>query len=537
MKSPHQKSRMVLKLVVSGAIVAASLAFLLVERSRAQLSRPRVITLRAGDDLQAALRSARLGDTIVLPAGSTYIGPIVLPFKAGGSGTEADYITIRTSDLNGIAQDGERLKPASHARSMPRILAPNEKAAVLTEPKAHHYKFVGVEFLPAANAQYVYNVIDLGSSDYTSLSQFPNHLIFDRCYVHSTGLNRARRGFALNSAETSIVNSHVSGFAGVGDETQAIAGWNGPGPFHIVNNYLEGAGEVVLIGGADPSVPNLVPSDIEFRRNYLRRPREWNGKALIKGTFELKNAKRVIIEGNLIESEILTTAFVLTVRNQSGKAPWSTIEDIEIKNNIVRHASTGINILGNDNEHQSQEAKRIRIVNNLLVDIVADKPDNIPYFLQTNGGRQITVAHNTVQQAGNIITAYGKPTGSFTFRDNIVQFNHYGIVCLITASECGRDNIFCSCFPGGVFRGNVLADNLGAAANDRIEERYPLGNYFVSSFQRIGFADFAHGNWQLEANSRTRRRASDGSDPGIDLDALVGAGALAAREGNRFEGR
>src|SRR6185295_9169597 len=208
-------------------------------------------------------------------AGSTFRGPIILPFKTGGSGTDADYITIRTSDLAGIANIGERLKPGVHARAMPKIVAPAEQPAVGTEPRAHHYKFVGVEFLPAANASYVYNLIDLGSSDYTSPAQFPHHLIFDRCYVHSTGLNRARRGFALNSAETSILNSHVSGFAGAGDETQAIAGWNGPGPFHIVNNYLEAAGEVMLIGGADPSVPNLVPSDIEIRRNHFRKLREW----------------------------------------------------------------------------------------------------------------------------------------------------------------------------------------------------------------------------------------------------------------------
>jgi hypothetical protein len=417
---------------------------------------------------------------------------------------------------------------------MPKIVAPRERAAVSTEPRAHHYKFVGVEFLPASNASYVYNVIELGSSDYTSALQFPHHLIFDRCYIHSPGLNRARRGFALNSAETSIVNSHLSGFAGAGDETQAIAGWNGPGPFHIVNNYLEGAGEVVLIGGADPSVSNLVPSDIEIRRNHLRKPREWNGRALIKGTLELKNARRVVIEGNVIESEILTTAIVLTVRNQGGKAPWSTIEDVEIKNNIVRHASTGINILGTDNEHRSQEAKRIRIVNNLLVEIVADSPNNIPYFLQINGGQQITVAHNTVQQAGNIITAYGAPARNFIFRDNIVQYNRYGIVCLTEGSGCGPENIFCVCFPGGAFKGNVIADNLGAAANDRLEEKYPAGNYFVSSFQRIGFNDFAHGDWRLGAASRTRRRASDGTDPGVNLDALVAAGAIAAQEGGRF---
>lgn len=528
------KRRLLRAIGVTG--LAATLLLMLAPAQRPRQVQPtfRFITLKAGDDLQAALRSSRFGDTIVLQAGATFTGPIILPFKGVGSGTDADYITIRTSDMSAIANDGERIKPALHARAMPKIVAPREQSAIRTESRAHHYRFVGVEFLPASNASYVYNVIELGGADYTSTLQFPHHLTFDRCYVHSPGLNRARRGFALNSAETSIVNSHVSGFAGAGDETQAIAGWNGPGPFHIVNNYLEGAGEVVLIGGADPSVPTLVPSDIEIRRNYLSKPREWKGRALIKGTLELKNARRVLIEGNLIESEILTTAIVVTVRNQGGKAPWSTIEDVEIKNNIVRHASSGINILGTDNERRSQEAKRIRIVNNLLTEIVADSPDNIPYFLQINGGQQITVAHNTVQQGGNIITAYGTSVRGFIFRDNIVQFNRYGIVCLTEGSGCGAENIFCICFPGGMFKGNVIADNLGAAANDRVEEKYPAGNYFVSSFQRIGFNDFARGDWRLGTTSRTRRRASDGTDPGVNLDALVAAGAIAAREGGRF---
>jgi hypothetical protein len=506
---------------------------------RAQrVARPnRTITLRAGDDLQAALKSSRFGDSIVLDAGATFTGPVTLPFKGAGSGTDADYITIRTADLAGIAPDGERIRPELPTHALPKIVAPNEKPAVATEPGAHHYKFVGVEFSPAQSATYVFNVIDLGSSDYTSTAQVPHHLIFDRCYVHSTGLNRARRGFALNSAETSIINSHVSGFAGAGDETQAIAGWNGPGPFHIVNNYLEGAGEVMLIGGGDPSIANLVPSDIEIRRNFFRKPKEWSGRAAIKGTLELKNARRVVIAGNLIESEILTTAIVLTVRNQSGKAPWSAIEDVLVENNIVRHASSGINILGNDNEHHSQEAKRIRIANNLLVDIAANEPNNITYFLQVNGGRQITVEHNTVQQAGNVISAYGLPSRGFVFRDNIVQLNQYGIVCLTAGSECGPENMFCNCFPGGMFKGNVFADNLGAAAGDRLPDKYPSGNYFVDSYQRIGFSDFAHGNWRLAANSHSRNRASDGTDPGVDADALIAAGVNFARTGGRFDKR
>lgn len=497
--------------VVAPALLCLMLA--MAQRPRQVLPASHLIRVNAGGDLQAALKSANFGDTIVLQAGATFAGPIVLPYKGAGTGTDADYITIRTSEPAAIANPDERIKPTLHARAMPKIVSPHEKAAISTEPRAHHYKFVGIEFMPAANAKYVFNVIDLGSGDYTSLDQFPHHLVFDRCYVHSTGLNRARRGFALNSAETSIINSHVSGFAGAGDETQAIAGWNGPGPFHIVNNYLEGAGEVVLIGGADPSIHNLVPSDIEFRRNHFRKPKEWLGRAGIKGTFELKNARRVVIEGNLFESEILTTAIVLTVRNQSGKAPWSTIEDVEITNNIVRHASSGINILGSDNEHRSQEAKRIRIVNNHLTDIIAADPNDIPYFLQINGGQQITIANNTVEQAGNIISAYGAPARSFVFRDNIVRFNKYGIVCQIQGSDCGSENVFCKCFPAGVFRGNIFVDNLGAAARDNQISRYPSGN----SFNLL--------------------KTGGGRNAGANLQSILAAGAEAAREGGRFPTR
>jgi hypothetical protein len=88
-----------------------------------------------------------------------------------------------------------------------------------------------------------------------------------------------------------------------------------------------------------------------------------------------------------------------------------------------------------------------------------------------------------------------------------------------------------------VLKGNVFADNLGIAATDRIAEKYPSGNYFVSSYQRIGFSDFAHGNWRLAANSRTRNRGSDGRDPGVDADALIAAGVNLARSGGRFEKR
>ena len=519
-------------------IAVLSLIFVEAQRRRNsdQQVRPRVTTpggreilVKPNDNLQSAVRRAQFGDTIVLEAGATYVGPLILPFKTGGTGSDSDYITIRTSNLTSIAVEGERINPKHDAVFMPKLVSPTNGAAIATEPQAHHYRFIGIEFSPASNADYVYNLIDLGSSEYTSYSQFPHHLIFDRCYVHSTGMNKARRGFALNSSETSIINSYVSGFAGAGDETQAIAGWNGPGPFHIINNFLQAGAEVILFGGSDPSVPNLVPSDIEIRRNHFHRPIEWQGRATIKGIFELKNARRVVVDGNLIDSRIRVTAFVITVRNQNGKAPWSTIEDVEISNNIVRHASTGFNILGNDNEHQSQTARRITISNNLVLDVVEDNPANIAYFVQINGGDGITVEHNTVQQAGNIITSYGQPTQKFIFRDNIVQFGKYGLVCFGEGPPCIREGPFCRCFPDNVIKGNVIADNTNALRSDpSISTKYPSGNFFVESFDKIRFVDYQNDDWRLAPESKFRSRATDGKDPGVDVMALNASGVRAA---------
>ncbi|MDQ6652921.1 MAG: hypothetical protein M3Y84_09265 [Acidobacteriota bacterium] len=531
--TPKKKSRS-FPVIILSALAAMCLLFIATQencgasqvRARRTSGGAKEIRLGPGGDLQAAVKSATFGDTIILQAGATYRGPLILLDKGTSSGSDADYITIRTSDLSGIAREGNRITPA-HAAAMAKIVSPSKQSAIGTQPQAQHYKFIGIEFAPAADADYVYNIIDLGASDYTSASQFPHHIVFDRCYVHSTGLNKARRGFALNSAETSVVNSYVSGFAGDGDETQAVAGWNGPGPFHIINNYLEGGAEVLLFGGADPSIANLVPSDIEIRRNYFHKPAEWEGRATVKGTVELKNSRRVIIDGNLLESGIRVTAFVITVRNQDTKAPWSTIEDVQITNNIVRHASTGINILGRDNYAPSQEAKRLKIANNLFEDV--DSSGEIAYFLQINGTDSVTVEHNTVQQGGNIITSYGAAARNFVFRNNIVQFNLYGVACSVEPSTC-PDVPFCNCFPGGTIKGNVIADNKNFSASYPIEKGFP-GNFITRSYDVVGFVDYVRGNWQLAAGSKYRGKGSDGKDPGVDVAALNASGVKTAKEG------
>ena len=76
----------------------------------------------------------------------------------------------------------------------------------------------------------------------------------------------------------------------VAADSQAIAGWNGSGPFKIENNYLEAAGENVMFGGADPKIPQLVPSDIEFRYNHCAKPVSWQKGILDKPESVVANA-------------------------------------------------------------------------------------------------------------------------------------------------------------------------------------------------------------------------------------------------------
>jgi hypothetical protein len=151
-----------------------------------------------------------------------------------------------------------------------------------------------------------------------------------------------------------------------------------------------------------------------------------------------------------------------------------------------------------------------------MIGLVRDQPDNAPYFLQVNGGEDITIQHNTVDQGGNIITSYGAPTSGFVFKDNIVTHNLYGVVCQVQNPCSG--GAFCQCFPDGIFRGNVFVDNANAIRNEPgIQSHYPPGNFFVGTYEQLAFVNYRQGNWRLAPSSKLKGRASDGKDPGVDF--------------------
>jgi hypothetical protein len=487
----------------------------------------RQTSVAAGGDLQGALNSAQPGDTIILQAGATYSGNFTLPVKSGTA-----WIYVQSSALSSLPAAGTRVDPAQ-ASLMPKIVSPNTAPAISTEAGAHSFRFVGVEITTtlASTSATNYNLVLLEApGGNTSLAQAPTDLVFDRCYIHGTPTGNVRRAILMNSARTAVVDSYLSDVHEVGADSQALVAWNGPGPFKIVNNYLEGAGENVMFGGVDPAIPNLVPSDIEIRKNYLFKPSSWQAGSpsyagirwSVKNLLELKNAQRILIDGNLLENNWTDAqngyGVLFTVRNQDGTAPWSTVRDVTFTNNILRHSGGGVNMMGADYLHPSQPTQRILIQNNLFDDINGTTWNGPGTFFQiVDGGSDVIVDHNTVLQSGNMITAsYSSalvPAASFVFTNNIVSYNQYGI---LGDYGIGLGMLAINAyFPGASFTRNAIVG--GLASN------FPADNYYPSALGAVGFVDLANRNYVLAPGTPYVRAGTDGKDVGADFTAMAAA--------------
>lgn len=501
----------------------------------------RQVAVSTGDELQRALDQAAAGDVILLAEDATFrpTAPEGSFMLRNRSIPLDQWVTIRSAnrafDAAGALPPGVRAVSAN-ANVMPKLRATTANAgAVRAEPGARGYRLIGLDIGIDEGLVQLANLVELGSGRETRVEAQPSDIVIDRCYLHGNDRGDYRRGVALNGVRLAIVDSSLENFHDAHGDSQAICGWNGAGPFKIVNNYLEGASENIMFGGADPAVDGLVPSDIEIRRNTSTKRPEWKAAGVaVKNALELKNARRVIVEGNTFEhvwtSGQSGTAIVLKSTNQEGRCTWCVTEFVTFANNIVRDAASGLVInaaeTGAKGQALPRAANHIRISNVLFQNIGAAEWGTGGKLLRvTNGVSNVEITHITSTSNPNGILDPQNSSDlnpNLIFKHNIVERKLYGI------GAGGNEGIttITKNFAPFVYNQNVLVNTSSSTnqsiVDDALKSRYPPVTVVVSSWDAVGFQP---GTFKLAPTSRFFRAGDDGRDIGADMDAIQRAQA------------
>jgi hypothetical protein len=449
----------------------------------------RTIVVAAGGDFQAALNSAQPGDTVELQTGAKFTGNFVLPVKTG-----AAFITIRSSRCDELSV-GQRVSPAQ-APLMARLDTPNVGPVVAAPVFSHHYRFECIEFTQGPSVgSYSYNLIELGEGatdgNQKTLDAVPHHFEFDRVIVRARDSNTAlQRGIALNSADTSITNSYISDIKWEGKDTQAIGGWNGPGPFQIINNYLEASGENLMFGGGAPAIPNLVPSDVIVRGNYMFKPLSWRiGDPSYAGTpwtvknlLELKSCRRCVIDNNVLENswphaQIGWGVIFNSCTEDSGT--WQAVEDVQFTRNRIIRTAEGIDLAGGNKVNTVSTEVRLKRVYVADNDIDSGNFGGAGIQFQLiQGSEDVTVEHNTSKGPNKFLMLDTSGTllhQRLSLASNLAEHGTYGVFGNGGAFGEAALNKFSS---GWVFQRNALYNIKPSGVSPT---QYPADNYFPAT--------------------------------------------------------
>jgi hypothetical protein len=182
------------------------------------------------------------------------------------------------------------------------------------------------------------------------------------------------------------------------------------------------------------------------------------------------------------------------------------VQDVTFTNNIVRHSSTGVYILGRDNLHPSQQVRRITIRNNLFDDLNGEKWGGRGFFMLITESADVVIENNTILQTANITGAYGEPSTGFIFRNNIVMQNEYGFHG--DGRSPGTDALDFY-FPRSVFSNNAIVGGDASLYRGR--------NMFPVSLKQIKFFDPDAGDYRLRPDSPLKKAGASGADIGANI--------------------
>lgn len=303
------------------------------------------------------------------------------------------------------------------------------------------------------------------------------------------------------------------------------------------------------------------PADIQVSHNHMFKPLTWmkgepgyvggtNGNPfVVKNLFELKNAQRVLLEGNIMEGSWggfsqVGFGIVITPKNQAGKngsnvCPICQVTDVTIRYNAISHVGGGLAIANalSDNHGAPLDGQRYSIHDIIVDDMDGAKyrgPSEFAEILVSPGApvlQNVMINHVTAFPTSHLfiigdMVATSTPMKNFVFTNSIVNAGKYPVWSSGGGpANCAHLGIplitFNTCFTRSSFTANaIIAAPSGPS--------WPPQNFFPGSTAAVRFVNYNAGNggdYHLQASSPYKGKGTDGKDLGADIDAIHSATA------------
>jgi hypothetical protein len=535
----------------------------------------------------SVVTATQCGDIIELAAGSTMLGNFTFT-KTGCD--KLHYVWIRTSGYASLPAYGSKLdpcyngvsslpgRPAFNCGSLTNVMATiqsNTGIPFILGVNTKYVKITGVKFTITANTTQIAKFIDNNAGGI-------DHVILDHDMFAGTDTNDMNGGLVLDrTSYFAVLNSfffniHCTVGLSCTDAKDIGGGCNGnatdtDNAWKIVGNYLEASGEEVIFGGCGAQI---APSDIEVRANYFFKPLIWmptsptyNGgnptnhqPYIVKNHIEMKNAVRILIEGNYFENvwggfSQVGAAILISPKNQAGPngsnlCPLCLVTDYTLRNNHTITASQALQMInvGSDNGGMAAGGNSYDIYHNLwdnlkypgcsgcsgatiLWDETQIAPSNfIHHHEQIRHNTFVLSSNNTLTPPGQSIPFMN--TGGHPVSDglqmNTIDFNDnlFAAGLGITTPGGGSANcafnlampaIISNCWLPRTFTGNAVIQPNGmnwAFFGTACTAETSYNNMFVNYNNGNG------GNYVIKNTSVCHNTASDGTDPGGDIPAI-----------------
>jgi hypothetical protein len=276
--------------------------------------------------------------------------------------------------------------------------------------------------------------------------------------------------------------------------------------------------------------------------SWLPTSSDYLGKPfIVKNLFELKDAERLLLEGNVLENSWggysqVGYGIVMTPRGS-----WAAVQDITIRYNTISHVGAGMQLAASPcGGLCPQPADSLAAQRWSIHDVVIDDIDAQAYhgdgiaFQVSSGFRNNTPLNNVKIDHVTVVTPHplkytvlvgaapANPRTPFNiiFTNNVVPAAKY-TVWAVAGGSCVRngdpEGTFKQCWVDSTVTGNLITgrDDPG---------KWPQGNFYPKNLKDVGFrspdSEQITDGFRLAPNSKYAGKGTDAKDIGADMAAI-----------------